>query len=234
MSAQDCHRIVAVAPHGGNFVVADYRTASRSSFCYLLPHWRLDALRSMSRSAIAQWMRGESTLATLVLIELRLPRTVLAVLVGASLGLAGAALQGLLRNPLAEPGIIGVSSCAALGAVIAFYSGASFAAPLALPFGGHRRCVGRGRIAVRAGWTRGEHADSDSRGCCDQRFCRGCNSAGAKPCAESVCSDGNRVLDDGIACRSQRQSPAARRTADDRRLGTAVDQRPRARRTDAG
>ena len=87
-------------------------------------------------SAIAQWMRGESTLATLVLIELRLPRTLLAVLVGASLGLAGAALQGLLRNPLAEPGIIGVSSCSAFGAVIAFYSGASFAAPLALPLAG--------------------------------------------------------------------------------------------------
>ncbi len=81
-------------------------------------------------------MRGESTLATLVLIELRVPRTLLAVLVGASLGLAGAALQGLLRNPLAEPGIIGVSSCAAFGAVIAFYSGASFAAPLALPLAG--------------------------------------------------------------------------------------------------
>ncbi|HVE88695.1 MAG TPA: iron ABC transporter permease [Burkholderiaceae bacterium] len=87
-------------------------------------------------SAIAEWTRGESTLATLVLIELRLPRTMLAVLVGASLGLAGAALQGLLRNPLAEPGIIGVSSCAAFGAVIAFYSGASFAAPLALPLAG--------------------------------------------------------------------------------------------------
>ena len=87
-------------------------------------------------SAVDQWLRGESTLATLVLIELRLPRTLLAVLVGASLGLAGAALQGLLRNPLAEPGIIGVSSCAALGAVIAFYSGASFAAPLALPLAG--------------------------------------------------------------------------------------------------
>ena len=87
-------------------------------------------------SAIAQWVRGESTLATLVLIELRVPRTSLAVLVGASLGLAGAALQGLLRNPLAEPGIIGVSSCAAFGAVIAFYSGLSFAAPLALPLAG--------------------------------------------------------------------------------------------------
>ena len=86
--------------------------------------------------AIAQWLRGESTLATLVLIELRVPRTLLAVLVGGSLGLAGAALQGLLRNPLAEPGIIGVSSCAAFGAVIAFYSGISVAAPLALPLAG--------------------------------------------------------------------------------------------------
>lgn len=86
--------------------------------------------------AIAQWLRGESTLATLVLIELRVPRTLLAVLVGGSLGLAGAALQGLLRNPLAEPGIIGISSCAAFGAVIAFYSGVSLAAPLALPLAG--------------------------------------------------------------------------------------------------
>ena len=87
-------------------------------------------------AAIGEWVRGQSTLATLVLIELRLPRTLLAVLVGASLGLAGAALQGLLRNPLAEPGIIGVSSCAAFGAVIAFYSGISLAAPLALPLAG--------------------------------------------------------------------------------------------------
>ncbi len=87
-------------------------------------------------AAIAQWLRGESTLATLVLIELRVPRTVLGVLVGASLGLAGAALQGLLRNPLAEPGIIGVSSCAAFGAVVAFYSGFSLTAPLALPMAG--------------------------------------------------------------------------------------------------
>ncbi len=87
-------------------------------------------------AAIAQWLRGESTLATLVLIELRVPRTVLGVLVGASLGLAGAALQGLLRNPLAEPGIIGVSSCAAFGAVVAFYSGFSITAPLALPLAG--------------------------------------------------------------------------------------------------
>lgn len=81
-------------------------------------------------------LRGESSLATLVFMELRVPRALLGAFVGASLGLAGAALQGLLRNPLAEPGIVGVSGCAAFGAVVAFYSGAALAIPLALPAGG--------------------------------------------------------------------------------------------------
>lgn len=68
--------------------------------------------------------------------EIRLPRTLLAVLVGASLGLAGAALQGFLRNPLAEPGVIGISATAALGAVIVFYTGFAASFILALPLGG--------------------------------------------------------------------------------------------------
>lgn len=68
--------------------------------------------------------------------EIRLPRTLLAILVGASLGLAGAALQGFLRNPLAEPGVIGISATAALGAVIVFYTGIAAGFILALPLGG--------------------------------------------------------------------------------------------------
>ena len=72
----------------------------------------------------------------LIVREIRLPRALLAILVGGSLGLAGAALQGLLRNPLAEPGIIGVSGCAALGAVLAFYVGAAGAAHWTLPLSG--------------------------------------------------------------------------------------------------
>ncbi len=63
------------------------------------------------------------TLASIVLTELRLPRAVLAIAVGATLGLSGAVLQGLTRNPLAEPGLLGVSSGAALGAVISIYFG---------------------------------------------------------------------------------------------------------------
>ena len=60
-----------------------------------------------------------------ILLEIRLPRAVIAMLVGGSLGLAGAAMQGLLRNPLAEPGVIGVSGTAGLGAVLVFYTGLS-------------------------------------------------------------------------------------------------------------
>ena len=70
---------------------------------------------------------------TLVMQEIRLPRSLLAILIGGGLGLAGAAMQGYLRNPLAEPGLIGVSSSAALGAVLAIYSGYAASSSLGLP-----------------------------------------------------------------------------------------------------
>ncbi|OKL44520.1 FecCD family ABC transporter permease [Pseudovibrio exalbescens] len=68
-----------------------------------------------------------------VMQDIRLPRAILGVLIGATLGLSGAVLQGYLRNPLAEPGLIGVSASASLGAVIAIYTGFSLVFPLALP-----------------------------------------------------------------------------------------------------
>jgi iron complex transport system permease protein len=87
-----------------------------------------DALAALAGSG------PEST--RVIVIELRLPRALLGVMVGATLGLAGAALQGFLRNPLAEPGLIGVSSTAALGAVLTLYTGVAGAFTLALPLGG--------------------------------------------------------------------------------------------------
>ena len=63
------------------------------------------------------------TLESQVLTEIRIPRVLLAGFVGASLGLAGASLQGLFRNPLADPGLIGVSAGAALGAALAIVLG---------------------------------------------------------------------------------------------------------------
>jgi iron complex transport system permease protein len=70
---------------------------------------------------------------TMIVREIRLPRALLGLLVGATLGLSGAALQGVFRNPLAEPGLIGASSMAALGGVVAMYFGLYAAFPLALP-----------------------------------------------------------------------------------------------------
>lgn len=69
----------------------------------------------------------------LVMQEVRLPRALLGLMTGAALGLAGAAMQGFLRNPLAEPGLIGTSASAALGAVIALQSGLAALHVLALP-----------------------------------------------------------------------------------------------------
>jgi len=70
---------------------------------------------------------GDHGAATAIVREIRLPRALAAWLAGACLGAAGAGLQGLLRNPLADPGVLGVSSAAALGAVIALYFNVAFA-----------------------------------------------------------------------------------------------------------
>jgi iron complex transport system permease protein len=69
----------------------------------------------------------------LIVMELRLPRAILGLLVGFALGLSGAAAQGYTRNPLADPGVLGVSSIAALGAVCALYFGLGFQQPFAVP-----------------------------------------------------------------------------------------------------
>ena len=76
----------------------------------------------------SDWLdRGDPRWA--IIFELRLPRTILAIGVGAALGMAGAAMQGYTRNPLADPGALGVSSMAALGAVLTLYLGAGAAEP---------------------------------------------------------------------------------------------------------
>lgn len=70
--------------------------------------------------------------AGVIFMELRLPRAALALTLGAGLGAAGAAMQGYLRNPLADPGLFGIAPGAALGAVLSFWTGWS-ATPWALP-----------------------------------------------------------------------------------------------------
>jgi iron complex transport system permease protein len=72
----------------------------------------------------------------LILLEIRLPRTLLAILVGGGLGLSGAVLQGGLRNRLADPGLLGITGAAGLGAVLVFYWGLAARFAPALPLGG--------------------------------------------------------------------------------------------------
>ena len=78
-------------------------------------------------------MGNNDKVASIILFDLRLPRTILALAVGAMLGLSGAALQGYLRNPLAEPSVLGTSNAAALGGVAAIYFGLADIHPIILP-----------------------------------------------------------------------------------------------------
>jgi iron complex transport system permease protein len=77
---------------------------------------------------------GQSSIGDRVVIwEIRLPRALAAYVVGAALGASGAALQGLLRNPLAEPGVLGVTATASLSATFALYYGLAASSPYLLP-----------------------------------------------------------------------------------------------------
>ncbi|MGY6632568.1 MAG: FecCD family ABC transporter permease [Alkalilacustris sp.] len=96
--------------------------------------------------ALAALVGGDDALLALVMREIRLPRALLALLIGAGLGLAGAAMQGYLRNPLAEPGLLGVSGAAALGAVITLQTGLAALVPGLLPLA----ALGAALIAVGA------------------------------------------------------------------------------------
>jgi iron complex transport system permease protein len=76
---------------------------------------------------------AQDSVSRAILVELRLPRAILGVLVGASLGLAGAAMQGYLRNALAEPGTLGISAMSALGAVLSIFFNIASLHPFVLP-----------------------------------------------------------------------------------------------------
>lgn len=101
------------------------------------------------------WIDPASTPnASLILAELRLPRALLGVIVGAGLGAAGAAMQGYLRNPLADPGLFGIAPGAALGAVVALwfgYAASAWLLPLFALFGAAGAMALLALIAGRTG-----------------------------------------------------------------------------------
>ncbi len=88
----------------------------------------IDVMRGLQ-----DFFNGEQSLAANVVGQIRLPRLLLAIVIGATLGMSGAAMQGLLRNPLADPGVLGVSSGAAFGAICTLYFGVAASAWYWLP-----------------------------------------------------------------------------------------------------
>ena len=85
-------------------------------------------------SRVVAALLGQSSIGDHVVIwEIRLPRALAAYVVGAALGASGAALQGLLRNPLAEPGVLGVTATASLSATFALYYGLASTSAYLLP-----------------------------------------------------------------------------------------------------
>jgi iron complex transport system permease protein len=84
---------------------------------------------------LAALVGGGSEFARIVVIEIRLPRALLAACVGAALACNGAVLQGFIRNPLASPALLGTSNAAAFGAVVVLASGAGGALSAAMPIG---------------------------------------------------------------------------------------------------
>jgi iron complex transport system permease protein len=90
----------------------------------------------------------------IVLTELRAPRVLLGILVGGAMGLSGAALQGYSRNALADPGVLGVSSMASAGAVIAIYFGFTVHSPWMLPLAAAMGAgLGAAALMLLAGWS---------------------------------------------------------------------------------
>lgn len=111
---------------------------------------------------LERWLGGEeiSVADRVILMEIRLPRLILGILVGASLAVAGAVMQGLFRNPLADPGLVGVSAGAGLGAVLAIVLGGllpfalgAWLVPAAAFVGGLGTTIVLYAVATRSGRT---------------------------------------------------------------------------------
>lgn len=152
----------------------DRASRGRIAFCLLLPLLVVAALVSLDTGAsgtsawrvIANLLTGAEASGSerIVVMQIRLPRLVTGILVGASLAVSGAVMQGLFRNPLADPGLLGVSAGAGLGAIAAIVLGGllppSIAAlagwhlvPLAAFIGGWLSMIALYGIATRQGRT---------------------------------------------------------------------------------
>ena len=129
----------------GQRVAGDRQTKGRYVTCFLAAALVLTAINSLGVGAtglpiwdiIGRYLTGAGLThtETIVLFDIRMPRMLMGVLVGSALAVSGAIMQGLFRNPLADPGLIGVGSGAALGAIVAIVLGSYLPARIAMAIG---------------------------------------------------------------------------------------------------
>ena len=155
------------------------RRGDRLQMARFVHLWLALVLVLVSVASLATGASGTSLLAVLgkviqgyeltqteavVLWDIRAPRLVLGICVGAALAVSGAVMQGLFRNPLADPGLVGVSAGAGLGAIIAIVLGGfapaslamltgSYMVPVAAFLGGWMSTILLYRVATRGGRT---------------------------------------------------------------------------------
>jgi len=133
--------VASISPAGrGKALAGDRRAAGRRMAIVLVVLLAVVSVLSLGTGAsgtrlwpvLGQLLRGEEIAArdAIILFDIRLPRLALGILVGAALAVSGAVMQGLFRNPLADPGLVGVGAGAGLGAIGAIVLGAML--PLAL------------------------------------------------------------------------------------------------------
>ncbi|SDF00279.1 iron complex transport system permease protein [Paracoccus isoporae] len=162
--------MVALELRGDN-LAGDRRHLGRALSMWLLALLMVVSLLSLGHGAsglsvpsvLADWAAGRELAVTdrVILIDIRLPRVLTGILVGAGLAVSGAIMQGLFRNPLADPGLLGVSSGASLGAISAIVLGGMLPAaiagwylvPLAAFAGGWAAMLLLYAIATRQGRT---------------------------------------------------------------------------------
>jgi len=167
--------VASIAEHtGAGFVPTDRRTRARMAHFGLAGLLVFASLASLSVGAsdvtlaemLGKLIQGQSLtqLEKVVIWDIRLPRLVMGICVGAALAVSGAVMQGLFRNPLADPGLVGVGAGAGLGAITAIVLGGMLPAvmidrfgnhliPLAAFFGGWASTLILYRVSTRRGRT---------------------------------------------------------------------------------
>ena len=132
----------------------------------------IGAVRLSPWAVVDALFGGGTDVAQVIVREIRLPRAVLGIAIGAMLGLSGAALQGLLRNPLASPSLFGAPQSAAFGAVLIIALGLADVRSYALPLAAIAAAFPVGLHASRHRRAQRRASDSDPGGTCDCRALR--------------------------------------------------------------